>query len=298
MNARKAAMLVLKVLALTIVMLFGYIVAGILFGAQMESTEQAGGDLLPLLIVSFLNTAVLTYPIIRSRWSGWRLVAVVFAVLFGISYFMTQIEAFVFVTNLPASEIRAILLMGATVALIFSPLAVLILGKMRRSSAEEGPNLRLVMRWTEWVWKLAAIAVAYLILYFTFGYFVAWQSAALREFYSGSTELLGFFEQWGNTLSGNPGLVPFQILRSLLWVVWALPVIRMMKGRWWEAALAVALLFAVLMNAQLLVPNPYMPQTVRMMHLIETAPSNFIFGWLIVWLLNRHHSSLRELFQS
>lgn len=250
-----------------------------------------------MLIVSFLNTAVLTYPIIRSRWSGWRLVAVVFVVLFGISYFMTQIEAFVFVTNLPSSEIRAILLMGATVALIFSPLAVLILGKMRRSTAEEGPNLRLVMPWTEWVWKLAAIAVAYLILYFTFGYFVAWQSAALREFYSGSTELLGFFEQWGNTLSGNPGLVPFQILRSLLWVVWALPVIRMMKGRWWEAALAVALLFAVLMNAQLLLPNPYMPQTVRMWHLIETAPSNFIFGWLVVWLLNRHHSSLRELFQ-
>jgi uncharacterized membrane protein len=297
MNARKAAMLVLKVLALTIVMLVGYIVAGTLFGSQVESTDQAGGDLLPLLIVSFLNTAVLTYPIVRSRWSGWRLVAVVFVVLFGISYFMTQIETAVFVTNLPSSEIGAILLIGATVTLIFSPLAVLILGKMRRSTAEEGPNLRLVMPWTEWVWKLAVIAVAYLILYSTFGYFVAWQSAALREFYSGSTELLGFFEQWGNTILGNPGLVPFQILRALLWVVLALPVIRMMKGRWWEAALAVALLFAVLMNAQLLLPNPYMPQTVRMWHLVETASSNFILGWLIVWLLNRHHSSLRELLQ-
>ncbi|MGB3906165.1 MAG: hypothetical protein WBB22_14735 [Anaerolineae bacterium] len=44
-----------------------------------------------------------------------------------------------------------------------SPLAVLILGKMRRSTAEEGPNLRLVMPWTEWVWKLAVIAVAYAV---------------------------------------------------------------------------------------------------------------------------------------
>lgn len=297
MKAKKAAMLVLKVLALTIVMLAGYIVAGILFGSQVESTDQAGGELLPLLIVSFLNTAVLTYPIVRSRWSGWRLVAVVAVVLFGISYFMTQIETAVFVTDVPSSEIRAILLIGVTVTLIFSPLAVLILGKMRRSTAEEGPNLRLVMPWTEWVWKLAVIAVAYLILYSTFGYFVAWQSAELREFYSGSTELVGFFEQWGNTLRGNPGLVPFQILRALLWVVLALPVIRMMKGRWWEAALAVALLFAVLMNAQLLLPNPYQPQAVRMWHLAETASSNFIFGWLVVWLLNRHHSSLRELLQ-
>ena len=127
MNAGKVAVLVLKVLALTIVMLIGYIVAGILFGSQVESTDQAGGDLLPLLIVSFLNTAVLTYPIVRSRWSGWRLVAVVAVVLFGISYFMTQIETAVFITDVPSSEIRAILLIGATVTLIFSPLAVLIL---------------------------------------------------------------------------------------------------------------------------------------------------------------------------
>jgi len=77
----------------------------------------------------------------------------------------------------------------------------------------------------------------------------------------------------------------------------ALPVIRMMKGHWWEAGLAVGLLFAVLMNSQLLLPNPYMPEAVRLTHLAETASSNFIFGWLIVLLLNRHHSSLRELFK-
>lgn len=71
----------------------------------------------------------------------------------------------------------------------------------------------------------------------------------------------------------------------------------MMKGPWWEAGLAVALLFSVVM-AQLLMPNPYMPEAVRMAHLIETASSNFIFGWIVVWLLHRHHSSLRDLFQT
>jgi hypothetical protein len=59
----------------------------------------------------------------------------------------------------------------------------------------------------------------------------------------------------------------------------------MMKGRWWEAALAVALLFSVVMNTQLLLPNPLMPAEVRMIHLLETATSNFLFGWLAVWLL-------------
>jgi hypothetical protein len=71
----------------------------------------------------------------------------------------------------------------------------------------------------------------------------------------------------------------------MMWALLAAPVIRMTKGRWWEAGLATALLFAVVMNAQLLLPNPYMPEAVRVAHLVETATSNFIFGWVVVWLL-------------
>jgi hypothetical protein len=87
------------------------------------------------------------------------------------------------------------------------------------------------------------------------------------------------------------------MLRGLIWAALALPVIRMMKGRWWEAGLAVALLFSVLMASSLLVPNELMPKAIRMAHFVEVSSSNFLFGWIVVWLLNRHHSSLRELFQ-
>ncbi|HEX5834694.1 MAG TPA: hypothetical protein VFY34_12605, partial [Pyrinomonadaceae bacterium] len=55
-------------------------------------------------------------------------------------------------------------------------------------------------------------------------------------------------------------------------------------GEWWESGLAVALLFAV-MTSQLLLPNPLMPAEVRMVHLVETATSNFLFGWLVVLIL-------------
>jgi hypothetical protein len=58
----------------------------------------------------------------------------------------------------------------------------------------------------------------------------------------------------------------------------------MMKGEWWETGLAVALLFAVV-NLQLLLPNPFMPQEVRMVHLLETTTSNFLFGWVVVLVL-------------
>ena len=66
----------------------------------------------------------------------------------------------------------------------------------------------------------------------------------------------------------------------------AVKVIRMMKGQWWEAGLAVGLMFAVFMNAALLIPNnPIMPDSVRLTHFIETASSNFIFGLLATGLL-------------
>jgi hypothetical protein len=68
----------------------------------------------------------------------------------------------------------------------------------------------------------------------------------------------------------------------------------MMKGQWWEAGLAVALLFGVVATSLLLLPNPLMPQEVRMAHLLETATSNFLFGWLVVLVLCWRRRSGRE----
>jgi hypothetical protein len=79
----------------------------------------------------------------------------------------------------------------------------------------------------------------------------------------------------------------------MLWAVLAMPVIRMMRGRWPETALAIGLLFAVVMNSQLLLPNPYMPEPVRMTHLKETASSNLLFGLLVGWLLTQGRGSPR-----
>jgi len=86
-------------------------------------------------------------------------------------------------------------------------------------------------------------------------------------------------------LRDTPMLLPLQAARALMWTALAVLIIRMMKGEWWEAGLAVALSFTVLMNSQLLLPNPLMPQEVRMVHLLETASSNFLFGWLVVFVL-------------
>ena len=149
----------------------------------------------------------------------------------------------------------------------------------------------------QWIVKLSLIVIAYVVIYFTFGYFIAWKNDAVRAYYGGS-DPGSLLTQMRIMLRDTPMLVPLQVVRALLWAALAVPVIRMMKGEWWEAGLAVALLFAVVMNSQLLLPNPLMPREVRMVHLLETASSNFLFGWLVVLVLLGWRASARESAQA
>ena len=279
---------VLRVIALTIILFVGFAVAGGIVGlpGNPQASEQAAVSFLPLLAVCFLETIVLTYLILRSRWTGWRLVAAVFFVFYGVATVMGQMESAVFLTRLPAGMVPRLFLMGAVIAAPFSVLAVLILGKRKAGTVDTQAHSRLVMPANEWAWKLVVIAIAYVVLYFTFGYYIAWRNPAVLEYYGGIDEG-SFLAHMPTVLRDTPWLIPFQIVRAMCWVALALPVIRMLKGERPETVLAIGFLFAVLMNAQLLLPNPYMPEPVRMAHLVETASSNFIFGVLIGWLLTK-----------
>ena len=257
------------------------VVSGALLStASNESAPaDAGATLIALLIVSLLNAAVWTYVIRRSSWTGWKLVLAVFVVFYGANTLMPQIETAYFVTRLPLGMLPRLFLAGLIIAAVFAPLAVLILGKTR----PESQITRVKILAGSWAWKLALIVIAYLVIYFTFGYFVAWRSPAVRAYYGGS-DPDSFIAHIASLLRSEPMLFLLQAVRALLWIAVAAPVIKMTKGASWESGLAVALLFAVV-NSQLLIPNPLMPPEVRMAHLLETTTSNFIFGWLIVLIL-------------
>jgi hypothetical protein len=315
MDIRKITTLGLKAIALTVILLLCHVLGSVFLGASVLSpgTDLSSGGgarvqpavadpppvdtgaVLPaLLVVSLLETVVLTTIILRSRWSGWKLVGAVFLAFYGLNTVVAQIESIVFLQRqLPPGMIHGLFLMGAIVAGLFSPVAVLTLGKMRRGSTSQTENPRLAMRAGEWAWKLAAIAAAYVILYFAFGYFVAWKNPAVRTYYGGS-DPGSFFAQMAWIGATTPWMFPLQAGRAMLWTAFTLPVIRMHRGRAWEVGLTVALLFAV-WSSQLLLPNPYMPEAVARTHLVETALSNFIFGWVVGGLLSRHPLPPRDL---
>jgi hypothetical protein len=246
--------------------------------------SDAAGAAGALLAVSFLSTLVLAYLVLRSRWSGWKLVATVFVVLYGVGTVLPQIETAVFVMRLPAGMLPRLFVAGAITSVLLAPLSVLVLGRARSRPASNDDERRLHMRPGEWAAKLALVAAVYVVVYFTFGYFIAWRSAEVRAYYGG-TDPGSFAAQLASVARDTPWLLPLQFARGLLWAAIAVPIVRMMRGAWWEAALVVALAFAVLTSAQLLLPNPLMPRAVRMAHLLETSTSNFLFGWLTVAIL-------------
>lgn len=98
------------------------------------SSAQASQIALIMLFTCFLQTLVTAYPILRSRWTGWRLVLAIFGVFYGVATFLSQIESLVYLDHLtgiiPADFIGKLSLQGLIVAALYAPLAVLILGKM------------------------------------------------------------------------------------------------------------------------------------------------------------------------
>ncbi|MEE8473254.1 MAG: hypothetical protein V3S82_08805 [Dehalococcoidia bacterium] len=288
MSAKTAVTLGLKIVILTLLLVALDRAASV--AAGLTDASQAigpGGEMAGLLIAGALETIVLSYMILRSRWRGWPLVATVFLMFLGMKVFLSLIEAVIFLQYLvdviPDEAMPKLFLQGVIQIALFSPLAVLVHGRMRGAGEAPGPSPRLVM--PRWVWarRLILIAVMYVVIYLSFGLLVARPLAgeAFQEFY-GDLRLPGWF-------------FPFQLLRGLMFTALALPVIRMMKGRQWEAGLAVGLAFSVLMAAGLLVPGEFFPTRVRMAHFVEVMSSNFLFGWTLVWLLNRPYGSPLKL---
>jgi hypothetical protein len=151
-----------------------------------EQQVQAAA-VLPL--VGLIMSSCLSYLALRSRWHGWRLAGALFIILYGIYTFLSQIETAVFpaiADQLPEGTLRGFFVSGLALAVPFSLLAVWILKKTRKDPSISEARQRLRIPAGEWVWKLGAAAILYVIVYFTFGYYVAWRTPGLPEFYGGS----------------------------------------------------------------------------------------------------------------
>jgi len=288
---RRAISYLLRFIALWIIFIVLFIISSTLtMPASLEATmtpEQVSASNAILPVVCGIFTLVITYLALRSRWHGWKLAAALALIFYGVYTFLSQIETLAFrrVANaFPPDTVRGLFLSGLILAAVFCPLAVLILGKARRDPAEARANSRLQMSAVEWFWKLLLAAVLYVAVYFLFGYFVAWRTPGLPEFYGGSDPGT-FFGQLGNVARDSPWLYPFQVLRGLIWAGLGCLIVGMHKGSALETILATGSTFSIVMSAGMLFPNPVFPDFVARAHTLELVSSNFLFGVLLAALL-------------
>ena len=233
------------------------------------------GNLIYWLPVAFLDALVLSCMIVNSRWGGWKLVLATFAVFYGVTTFLTQVETVVFLTYfeemVPTEMIPKLFVEGFIVAAVFSPIAVALHNKMQETSQEHVKEFSLPLK--TWIWKLLLIGLVYMFIYIVFG-------ALVFKPLAGEA-----FDEYYANLQMPTWVLPFQILRGIVWGLLAIPIVKMIDD-WKKARLAVALLYSVLMASLLLVPNPYMPDVIRRAHFVEILLSNFLFGWLVVTIFH------------
>lgn len=311
-SAKSVIRFALKTLAVAIVLLIVMIVASsVLLPAETmdAAPEEAGNVMLLLFIICFVDALILSLVITQTRWRGWSLILGLTFAFFGTKTLVGQIEAIVFLTPLgerwgagsipvltmPMDFIVSQILIGAATAIVGIPLAVLLFRKARSDQEAQPIQLTPGIDARQWLWKLGAIIILYELLYFGFGYYVAWKNPTILAFYQG-TDPGSFFAQMQKVATETPTLIPFQALRALLWTAFALPLVGMLRHKGWVGALLTGLFVSLPMNIPHIVPNPYMPADVRLVHFVETVSSTFIFGLLLFWLLHRSHRSMADLF--
>jgi len=300
MSIKKIISVTGKLVVLTFIFLLIYIGSANVFFTQVPALPS-DPSLIPapfdILVYGGVHVIILALVICRSRWYGWRLALAVGVAYYGFVSFMSQIETWWFLSNLTVTplDLKGLFLMGLPPAFLFVPLAVWVLGKWKAPERIEEVFVETQMPPAQWAWKVVVIGIVYVGLYFAAGYYIAWRNPALRAFYGG-TDPGNFISMMVLNFQQSPLLIPFQFIRGILWVLFALPVIRMGR-RPWETALLAAIFISIPMSIGCIMANPYIPDaSVRISHLIEITSSNFIFGMVLSWLFYRRHSSIQELF--
>jgi hypothetical protein len=232
---------------------------------RFGGSPPGAGGFAAILGADLLTAAVLTAVASRLRPdAAWR-----WLLLFGVPCaisFNNLAEAVLFSLDIPREEYPRLFLNSALTTALFGALvAWLVPG--RPATPRSAPGLG-------WGWlarRIVLLDLAYPVFYFAAG-MIAWPW--LAAFYQARS-------------MPAPGLVlAAQFPRALVFVALAWWMVRSIASSRREAALLTGLVFSVIGGvAPLLVPNPYMPASIRMVHLVEVGVSNLLYGALCGWVL-------------
>ncbi len=228
-----------------------------------------------LLALSNLFTAGVFLVVTRHfRTRGWRRVAVLTAFSFGIQA-NNLLEAFLFPLDIATDDLAVLFGTALAVPLALALLVDRMSGDSPASTKCAWPSRRGP---ATWFLRVAVCDLAYIVVYLAAG-MLAWPF--VKWFYE------------GQPMPALGAIVLAQAARGLVFVGLLTLLLRWLAVRPGTAALLCGLSLSILGGiAPLLLPNPFMPEAVRLPHLVEVGASNFLFGWFVAKVLGA--ASLRE----
>jgi hypothetical protein len=253
-----------------------------------DSFKAANKDPDPSILLFVLLThawtcMVIVYVARHSRWEKTKLFLGLTGMLFFVYAFMMQIETFFFSGAFPAltnTDIVLITIANGISFFVAVPLGIKLFGK-RQDGGD--PSLIWMPGTKELTIKLSLIGIIYVIVYFVFGYFVAWQTEELRIFYSGQPDDFGFIGGLVNNYHERPAIYPFQFMRGVLFGLFAMPLVSMFRGQSRQLLISLVMVYTGT-GLALIIPNFLFPDAVRWAHFREMISSMFFFS-IMVWLI-------------
>ena len=261
MNIPTLAFRLFKVILLTAVMFVLFAIVYPLVGVGQALPEPApdqGQAALILLACCLFQTTMLSWFILGSRLAGWRLILTVFTVMFLTGAILPQMDSLWFLPHMSRVLIGKLILATGIQAALFSVVAVWVMGRGRHDVIQLSSVNPIHRSPRAWVLTFLALAVLHVFLYFTCGYYIAWKSPELVQFYGGN-DPGSFYLQLLSIVRDDPMLFPFQILRGLLWGLVAVLLAGSLSSSRLSAALISTFVLISLFAILLLLPNPLMP---------------------------------------
>ena len=229
-----------------------------------------------LLIAAFIDTLVLSYFLVFSRFRGWEEWLVVFSVLYIGNYVLTSMEAFYLTSLLTANTVESIFVNGAIISGVFAFALVRLLTpkQMQNKMASK----RLAMSRREWTWKILASGAVYLLLFILVGFAIYGPIATQLDH-------AAYVSEQASIPASAAGLVfPLEFLRGIFWTILAIVVTVSLSFTWKKTALVAGLLLAVPMSFSIFLSTTIVP-ALQVAHFVELFVENLIFGLAAVWIL-------------
>ena len=192
-------------------------------------------------------------------------------IYFIIGHLNILIEAYIFNVTDRVVTLKE-LLRGLIITLIFSSIIVYIFDKWEGKSTSLKFQPRSIL---SWIWRVLLGVFLYLIFYISAGMILQSVYPGLMDFYKDKIPALDV-------------MIFTQFPRGFLFILITVLITRTVNSSLQKKAVLVGLTFTILgAIAPLISPNEFMPANIRLVHGFEVGISNFLYGFVLGFLLGQ-----------